>query len=1026
MVLSSFSIKKPVFATVMNLVVLLLGVIAYDQLEVREYPDIDVPVVSVETRYPGASAKVIESQVTIPLEEELAGIEGIDYISSISRAETSWITVRFNLERDEDGAAADVRDRVARTRDLLPDDVDEPVVAKAEADAHAMIWVVFYSDKYSQTEVTEIVDRLVKDRVQTLPGVAKAWFWAPRKYAMRLWLDRERLAAFGVTPADVEDALRQQNVEIPAGRVESDAREFTVLSETDLKTPEEFENIVLRNADGYLVRIKDVARVELGAEENREIARFAGRPATALGIIKQSKANPLEVANAFHEIFPELLASLPEGIEGEIDVDDSVYIEASVNAVFVTVAEAFLLVLLVIFLFLGSWRATLIPLVTIPISLIGAFFLIFIFGFSINALTLLAMVVAVGLVVDDAIVMLENVYRHIEMNKPRMQAALDGSKEIGFAVIAMTLTLVAVFAPVAFSPGRTGKLFTEFALTLAGAVLISGFIALSLTPMMCSKMLSRKDRSEGSLASRINRQLTRLTEGYRAMLQRALAWRFAIMGLAFVILGAAVYLFSGLPTELSPKEDRGYLVGYAVGPEGATPEYMERNVAEVEEILRETEGIKDKFYSAVGRPTINQSFTWITLLPWEERDRSSFDIQAELAPKMMDVPGILAFPINPGSFGQSPMQSSIEMAIQTNGSYEELNAMVSEVMGKLTGNPMFASLNTDLRLNKPELKVSINRNKAAALGVRVDEVGRTLETMLGSRQVTRFKRGSKQYDVVLKIEDFDRRNPDHLRSIYVRSDTGEMIQLSNLVDVSETVTPRELNHFNKLRAATISANMNTAYSVGEGMATLEALVREVAGEEVQIDYKGNARELLKSTETMILTFLLALGFIYLFLAAQFESFVDPLIIMLSVPLAMAGALGTMQLTGGSLNVYSQIGLVALIGLISKHGILIVEFANRRQEEGLDRLTAVIDSAALRLRPILMTTGAMVLGAVPLALATGAGSESRQAIGWVIVGGMIFGTIFTLFVVPAFYTLLGRDYGAAADASSESGAPSPAE
>lgn len=1030
MVLSELSIRRPVLATVVMLVVVLLGIIAYVQLEVREYPDIDVPVVSVETRYPGASAKVIESQVTIPLEEELSGIDGIDYISSTSRAEKSQITVRFKLSRDEDAAASDVRDRVARARGQLPNDVDEPIIAKIEADANALIWIVFFSDRHSQTEVTETIDQLIKDRLQILPGVAKIIFFAPRYYAMRIWLDRESLAAYAMTPGDVEDALRQQNVEIPAGRVESGAREFTVLAETDLNTPREFEQIILRNADGHLVRLKDVARVELGAEENREIARYDGRPATALGVVKQGTANPLSVAHSVHDILPELLALLPEGMNGEVDWDRSTYVEASINAVFVTIAEAFFLVLGVIFLFLGSWRATLIPLVTIPISLIGAFFLIYSFGFTVNSLTLLAMVVAIGLVVDDAIVMLENIYRHIEQGMNRMQAALQGSKEIGFAVIAMTMTLVAVFAPVGFTPGRTGKLFTEFALTLAGAVLISGFVALTLTPMMCSKMLSRKDRAEGTLSDKVHRVVERASERYRTVLRAALSYRSTIFALAGLIALSSVFLFTSLSSELSPQEDRGYVVGYFLGPEGATPDYMEKNAIELEKLFVETEGVRGRFYTGVGRPTVNQGFAFIILDDWDDRDRHALDIIRDLRPKMWAVPGVLAFPINPGSFGQSSMDNDIDFVIQTSGSYEELNESVLDIMAKVRDNPAFGALSTDLKLNKPELKVNLNRNKAAALGVRVDEVGRTLETMLGGREVTRFKRGSEQYDVILKIENVDRRNPDHLRSIFVRNNRGDMIQLDNLVTLSEDVTPRELNHFNKLRSATINANLAPGYSLGEAVGALEEAADEVTAD-ILTDYKGNTREFRESTATMAVTFLLALGFIYLFLSAQFESFVDPLIIMLTVPLAMAGALGTIHLTGGTLNVYSQIGLIALIGLISKHGILIVEFANRRQEEGADKLAAVVDSAVLRLRPILMTTGAMVLGALPLALATKAGAESRQAIGWVLVGGLVFGTFFTLFVVPAFYTLLSRTRHLAPDAASTPAptaapAPTPAE
>jgi multidrug efflux pump len=1022
--LSEISIKRPVFATVLNMLVVLLGLIAFDRLAVREYPDIDEPVVSVETRYPGASAKVIESQVTIPLEEELAGIEGIDFISSISRAEKSEITVRFKLDRDEDAAASDVRDRVSRARGQLPREIDEPVIGKVEADASALIWVVFYSDKFDQLVVTEAADRLVKDRLQVLPGVAKVIYYAPRYYAMRIWLDRTRLAAYGLTPADVEDALRQQNVEIPAGRIESKEREFTVLAETDLNSPKEFEQIILKDADGYLVRLKDVARVELGAEENREIARYSGRPATALGVVKQGKANPLAVAEEVHAVLPELLKSLPDGITGEVNWDKSVYVKASIDAVYVTIIEAFVLVLAVIFLFLGSLRATLIPLVTIPIALAGGFFLIFAFGFSVNSLTLLAMVVAIGLVVDDAIIMLENIHRHMENGEPRREAALKGSKEIGFAIIAMTLTLVAVFAPVAFTPGRTGKLFTEFALTLAGAVLISGFVALTLTPMMCSKML-KADHHGGWLSQRIDRIFTGAMDGYRRALTVAMAHRGVIFAVAGVIAVGSTMIYATLKHELSPQEDRGFFIGYFLGPEGATPDYMNKYAAELEKLYVSDPDVQKNFYTAVGRPTVNQGYSFVLLKPWKERDRGSLEIQKAMAPAMAAVPGVIALPNNPGAFGSSPQDANIDFVIQTTGTYEELNAAADKIIAQASQVPGFASLRSDLKLNKPELKINVNRNKAAATGVRVDDVGRTLETMLGSREVTHFKRGNKQYDVILKIEDVDRRNPEHLRTIFVRNADKQMIPLENLVDMTESVTPRELNHFNKLRSATITANLTPDYNLGDALRVLEKTTHEVAPG-MQVDYKGNAREFKQSGVSMIITFILALGFIYLFLSAQFESFIDPLIIMLTVPLAIGGALATMKLTGGTLNVYSQIGLIALIGLITKHGILIVEFANRQMELGKDKTEAVIEAAVLRLRPILMTTGAMVLGAVPLAMATGAGSESRHEIGWALVGGMSFGTAFTLFIVPAFYTLLSRRKPVTATATTPDGVPVPAE
>jgi multidrug efflux pump len=632
------------------------------------------------------------------------------------------------------------------------------------------------------------------------------------------------------------------------------------------------------------------------------------------------------------------------------------------------------------------------------------------------------MVVAIGLVVDDAIIMLENIHRRMEGGMERKEAAIAGSREIGFAIVAMTLTLVAVFAPVAFTPGRMGKLFTEFALTLAGAVLISGFVALTLTPMMSSLMLSRKAREQGWLAARIDRVFGRVTAGYRRALAVAMGRRNLLFAGAAVIAVGTVVLYSGLRQELSPPEDRGFFIGYFLGPEGATPEYMERYAAELEKLYMGHPDVQPNFYTAVGRPTVNQGYSFVLLNLWDKRDTHALDIMKEFAPKMAAVPGVLAIPNNPGAFGRSPQDAAIDFVLQTTGSYEELNALTDRVVERVSANPGFASLRSDLKLNKPELRVSVNRSKAAAMGVRVDDVGRTLETMLGSREVTHFKRGNKQYDVVLKVKDVDRRNPEHLRTIFVRNQQGQMIPLENLVDMTESVTPRELNHFDKLRSSTITANLVPGYSLGEALDALEQATREIAPS-VQIDYKGNAREFKQSGTSMAITFLLALGFIYLFLCAQFESFVDPLIIMLTVPLAMGGALAAMHLTGGTLNVYSQIGLIALIGLITKHGILIVEFANRQREQGLGKTEAAIEAAVLRLRPILMTTGAMVLGAVPLALATGAGAESRHEIGWVLVGGLTFGTLFTLFIVPAFYTLLSRRRETA---SVPAGTPAPAE
>ncbi len=1018
MVLSDLSIRRPVLATVMSLALMLIGVVSYQRLSVREYPRIDEPVVTVETTYKGASAEIIESQVTQTLEDSLSGIEGIDVMSSISRAEKSQITLRFRLDRNVDVAASDVRDRVGRVRSLLPNEIDEPVIAKVEADAQPIIYLAFSSDRHSPLDVTDFADRYVKDRLQNLPGVAQVRIFGERRYAMRLWLDPQRMAAYRVTPQDVENALRKQNVEIPAGRVESKAREFTVVSETDLRTPEEFERIILRDDGGYLVRLKDVGRAELGARDERVSARFNGRSAVAIGVVKQSTANPLDVSKAVTGAFPAIRAALPEGMAVDVGYDSSVFIAKSIDAVFATIFEAIVLVVLVIFFFLRSLRATLVPLVTIPVSLVGGFALMYAFGFSINTLTLLSMVLAIGLVVDDAIVMLENIYRHIEEGVPPFQAALQGSKEIGFAVVAMTITLAAVYAPIGFMTGRTGRLFSEFALTLAGAVIVSGFVALTLSPMMCSKLLKHQTR-HGFVYNAIEAFLDGMTRGYRALLRLSLRVRPLVLLVGAGVAGLSWTLFSGLQSELAPVEDRGTIVGIAIAPEGATLDYTESYARRMEDLFRAIP-VVEKFFLVVGFPVVNQGISFVRLIDWDERDVKQQQITGQLFPRMFGIPGILAFVTNPPSLGQSPVEKPVNFVIQSSLPYDELQKMVDGLLAEARRFPGLTNVDTDLKLNKPELRITIDRDKAAALGVDVETVGRTLETLLGGRQVTRFKKEGKQYDVVVQVADVDRRNPDDIASIYVRgapapaagatgalTTAGTMISLANLVHVEERVAPKELNHFNKLRSVTITATLAPGTSLGAALAFLQEAADRSLPPTAQTDYAGQSREFRESSTGLYFVFVLALAFIYLVLAAQFESFIDPFVILLTVPLSMTGALAALHLTGGTMNVYSQIGLVTLVGLITKHGILIVEFANQLQRGGVPIAKAVEEAAVLRLRPILMTTGAMVLGAVPLANAHGAGAESRQAIGAVIVGGMLLGTLLTLFVVPTVYSYIAR-------------------
>ncbi|PPC87797.1 MAG: multidrug transporter AcrB [Hyphomicrobium sp.] len=1025
--LFEFCIRRPVFATVLSLIITLVGVVSFQRLTVREFPNVDEPVVSVTTNYPGASATIIESQVTQILEGSIAGIEGIDVLESSSRQESSRITVRFRPEINPDVAASDVRDRASRVRGRLPDEVDEPIIAKVEADAQAIMFLVFSSPQKSALEITDYVDRFIVDKLKNLNGVADVQIYGERRYAMRVWIDRERLAAFNLTVQDIEDALRAQNAEIPSGRIESSDREFSVLSRTGLTTPEQFRQIVVKLADGHQVKLGEVSRIELGAVDERRLSNFNGTPAIAVGIIKQATANPLDVSTAVNAVLPEFNRTLPDGLQVAVGNDDSIFIDRSIEAVYMTIIEAIALVILVIVFFLRSLRAAIIPIVTIPISLIATFTLMYILGFSVNTLTLLAMVLAIGLVVDDAIVVLENIYRHIEDGMKPIPAAIKGTQEIGFAVIAMTLTLAAVYAPIAFAPGKTGKLFLEFALTLAGAVIVSGFVALTLTPMMSSKLL-RHNPKPGRIFLFIERILVGLENGYKRTLGATLKARPIILLTALGVAGLSGFFFLNLKSELSPLEDRGVMRLRGSAPEGATISYTARYADQMADILKSVPEVRDRLVIA-GTPEVSQSLVFAPMIDWKDRERSQQEITAEVNPQLRRIPGILAIAQAPGAFGQRGSGRPVEFVIQSSGSYEELQTFVDKMLERAREYPGLESLDTDLKLNTPEFRIEIDRAKVADLGLDVAVVGRTLETLLGGRQVTRFEQNGEQYDVWVQLAAEDRATPEALQTIFLRNPQNEMIQLSNVVQVKESVAPKELKRFNQLRSVTLQANLAPGYTVGDGLAFLDKTAQEVLPDTVQTDVSGLSRDYRASADSLAMVFILALGFIYLVLAAQFESFRDPVIIMLTVPLSMTGALGALWLTGGTLNVYSQIGLVTLVGLITKHGILIVEFANQRQHEGVERIAAVIDAAVLRLRPILMTTGAMVLGALPLALASGAGAESRQQIGWVIVGGMSLGTLLTLFVIPAVYSYLAHipaveDEGS--EATLHDARPTPAE
>ncbi len=1007
MQLAETSIRRPVFATVMSLLIMLIGAVSFNKLTVREYPKIDEPVVTVTTRFAGASSEVVEAQVTKILEDSLAGIEGVDVITSTSRQERSQISIRFALSRDADSAAADVRDKTSRVRQRLPQGIDEPVIAKVEADAFPVIFLSMSSDTHTALQLSEMANTLVKPLLQTAPGAADVTIFGERVFSMQVSLDADKLAAYRLTIQDVEDALRRSNLEVPAGRIESNLREFNVTAATDLQTPREFGQVVIKSVNGYPVRIADVGRVAQGPADERTSVRLNGRDAVGVGVIRQATANPLDLSAGVRSLMVKLQKDLPPGVTVEVANDNSVFIDRSIKAVYQTIVEASVLVALVIFVFLRTFRAAIIPLVTIPVALIGAFAMMALVGFSINTLTLLALVLAIGLVVDDAIVMLENIYRHIEDGMPPFKAAIQGSREVGFAIVAMTLTLVAVYVPLAFAPGRTGRLFTEFALALAGAVLVSGLVALTLSPMMSSVLL-RHNPNPWWFDRFMESVLNAITRGYEKLLGWSLKVRWLVV---LVMIGSAVvswWVLSDIKRELSPLEDRGVVLVQLNSPDGATLDYSNRYASAIEKV---GEGYPefDRVFSTIGNPTVAQGNVFFRATPWEERKRTTQDMAREMTPRVSGLSGVTAFPITPPSLGQGFSQRPISFVIITSDSYQNLSQTVRAFQDELAKNPGFVQVDTDLRLNKPEIRMEVDRERAADMGVSIEAVARSVETMLGGRNVTRYKREGQQYDVVVRTGAAGRDTPDDIEKIFVRGKNDAMIPLSALVKIREVVVPRELNHFGQRRSATITSNLSPEYSVGDALNFMDATAQKVLKPGYATDLNGSSREFRKSSDSLTLVFLLALVFIFLVLAAQFESFIDPFVIMLSVPLSMAGALLALKWSGGTLNVFSQIGLITLVGLITKHGILMVEFANQLREQGMEMAQAIKQSASQRLRPILMTTGAMVLGAVPLAIATGAGAESRRQIGWVIVGGMSLGTLLTIFVVPTMYTLLARKH-----------------
>lgn len=1020
MLISDLSIKRPVFASVISLMLIAFGVVAFDRLSLREYPRIDPPVVTIETGYRGAAASVVEARITQIIEERIAGIEGIRFVESVSSDGSSRISIEFDIERDIDSAANDVRDRVAGIADDLPAEAEPPEIQKQSGDDDVIMWLNLVGEGMSVPELSDYAERYLVDRFSAINGVARIRVGGGQRYAMRIWLDRNQLAARGLTANDVESVLRAENVELPAGAVEGETRQLTVRVRRAFATVEDFSRLVLKSgSNGYLVRLGDVARVEKGTEESRLMFRGNGIPQVGIGIIKQSTANTIDVARGAKRERDRVNAILPSNMSLEQSYDSSVFVEDAVVQVYSTLAIAIALVVLMIYLFLGSARAMLVPAVTVPISIVATFIALYGFGFSVNLLTLLALVLAIGLVVDDAVVVLENVVRRMhDYGEPPLLAAYRGVRQVGFAVIATTVVLVAVFVPIAFLQGDLGRLFSEFALTMTAAVCFSTLIALTLSPMLASKVLKQSEHN--GLIKVVDAAFERLKHGYGRSIGVCMdaPWIVAVIFLAMII--ASYFLFKAIPSEYAPKEDRGVFYLMVNGPEGATYDYMEKYMDEIErrmmpyvekgEITRLMVRAPRGFGS---QQSFNTGVTINVLNDWSMR-RGGFEIMDEVRAKLQDLPGVRAFPVMRQGFG-SRAQKPVQFVLG-GGTYEELaqwrdllNAKISE------SNPGLLGLDWDYKETQPQLNVVIDYNRAADLGVSVGNIGRTLETMLGSRRVTTYIDQGEEYDVILEGERSNQRSPISLQNIYVRSDRlDQLVPLSNLVKLEESAGATTLNRYNRLRAITLEANLSEQLSLGEALGYLEGLVRDNLPSNVNIDYKGQSRDFRFSGESVIFVFMLGVMVTYLVLAAQFESYVHPFIIMLTVPLAMCGGLFGLYLTGGTLNIYSQIGLMMLVGLASKNGILIVEFANQMRDEGMAFKAAIIEATQVRFRPILITGITTAAGSLPLITSSGAGSETRLVIGVVVLAGTLTATIFTLFVVPVAYELLARRTGSPGD------------
>ena len=1013
MILTNLSVKRPVFASVISILLIAFGLVSFDKLPLREYPNIDPPVVSIQTNYRGASASVVESRITQLVEDRISGVEGIRHINSSSRDGRSTVTLEFDVGRDIEAAANDVRDRVSGLLNNLPEEAEPPEVRKANGGDEVIMWLNLVSDQMTTLQLTDYARRYLTDRLSVIDGVANIRIGGGKVYAMRVWIDRQALAARNLTVADIEKVLRSENVELPAGSVESKERHFTVRVERSFRTVEDFASLVLSEGDdGYLVTLGDVAKVEIGSEEERITFRGNREAMIGLGISKQSTANTLDVARAANALVDKINPTLPAGMEIKRSYDSSVFIEASVKEVYQTLFIAMFLVIVVIYLFLGSVRAMLIPAITVPVSLTATFIVLYALGYTINLLTLLAMILAIGMVVDDAIVVLENIHRRIEEGDSPLKAAYLGAREVAFAVVATTLVLVAVFMPITFLEGDLGKLFKEFAVAMSAAVIFSSIVALTLSPMMCSKLL-KPAGDDPWLVRKVDAGMNYVSTQYQALVIKLMRYPLMVSSLVLIALACSAFLVKEVPQEFAPREDRGSMFLIVNGPQGASYEYIESYMDEIENRLMplvesgEVKRLLIRAPRSFGRSAnFSNGMAIIVLEDWAQR-RSASEITGDIRRRLSDLAGVRAFPVMRQAFGRGvgkPVQF-----VLGGPSYEEIARWRDIILEKAKDNPKLVGLDHDYKETKPQLRVIIDKDRAADLGVSISHIGRTLESMLGSRLVTTFMRDGEEYDVIIEGNRDNQNTASDLENIYVRSARNQaLIPLSNLVSVEEFADASQLNRYNRMRAITLEANLADGYSLGEALDYLNELSDTYLPAEAVISYKGQSLDYQESGSSMYFVFVLALGIVFLVLAAQFESFIHPMVIMLTVPLATLGALVGLWLTGQSLNIYSQIGIIMLVGLAAKNGILIVEFANQLRDKGVEFEKAIVQASAQRLRPILMTGITTAAGAVPLVLAQGAGAETRFVIGVVVLSGIVLATMFTLLVIPVAYSLFARN------------------